>query len=53
MEEKLTKITPFDFGVVGNANFFNKIDGKWYADSVYSILANDDTAGITAFFKLS
>ncbi|WP_340371762.1 hypothetical protein [Peribacillus sp. FSL E2-0218] len=51
MEEKLTNITPFGFGVVGNANFFNKVDGKWYADSSYSTLANDDTAGMRAFLN--
>ncbi|MDQ7861989.1 hypothetical protein RCO48_16505 [Peribacillus frigoritolerans] len=52
IEDKLTKITPFRFGVVGNANYFNKSDKKWYTDTTYTKLANDDTRGIKDFFKL-
>ncbi|WP_340371764.1 hypothetical protein [Peribacillus sp. FSL E2-0218] len=51
IEDKLTKITPFRFGVVGNANYFNKSDKKWYTDTTCIKLANDDTGGIKEFLN--
>lgn len=34
------------FGALGNANYFNSNDSKWYEDSSFTILANDDTTPI-------
>ena len=50
-DDKVKKITPLNFRVKGNANFFNKGDGKWYSDSTYTTLANDDTSGIIEFLN--
>lgn len=36
---------------VGNANFFNQTDGKYYADSNYTIEANDNTDYLLDLFK--
>lgn len=36
---------------VGNANYFNQKDGKYYADSSYTIEANDNTAFLLGLFK--
>ena len=32
-----------DFGAMGNANFFNDDNQKWYADAEFTVEANDDT----------
>jgi hypothetical protein len=37
------------FGAKANANFYKLADGKWYEDSAYMILANDDTQAIKDF----
>lgn len=36
---------------VGNANYFNPKDGIYYADSKYSVVANDNTAYLLSLFK--
>ena len=32
-----------DFGAMGNANFFNDGNQKWYTDAEFTVEANDDT----------
>lgn len=51
LADRVTKVNPMrsPFNVVGNANFYKTADGKWYQDSSFTILANDDTSGIIAF----
>ncbi|CAH0185704.1 BppU family phage baseplate upper protein [Peribacillus simplex] len=53
MQDKLTKINPLraPFNVIGNANYFNNTDKKWYTNSSLETAANDDTQGIKAFFE--
>ena len=34
------------FGAKGDANYWNNVDGNYYVDSEYNILANDDTSYI-------
>jgi len=36
---------------VGNANYFNQQNGKYYADSSYTIEANDNTAYLLSLFQ--
>ncbi|OPX44821.1 hypothetical protein CLHUN_13750 [Ruminiclostridium hungatei] len=38
-------------GEIGNANFFNKADGKYYEDSRFTIEANDNTEYLTRLFN--
>lgn len=41
-------ISVSEFGAIGNANFFNPINKKWYEDEAYLIPAKDDTFAIQA-----
>lgn len=36
-------VTPQMFGAMGNANFYNPSDGKYYVDKEFTQLSNDDT----------
>lgn len=36
---------------IGNANYFNKKNGKYYADSKYTIISNDNTEYLSSLFK--
>ena len=40
-------VTPQMFSAVGNANYFNSSDNKWYVDESYTTLATDDTQAFT------
>lgn len=39
------------YGTKGNANYFNSTDGRWYEDTAFTILANDDTQAIKNAFS--
>jgi hypothetical protein len=41
-------ISATDFGLKANANYFNSSDGKWYVDSGYTKLSDDDAPAIQA-----
>lgn len=40
-----------DLNKVGNANYFNEKDGKYYADAKYKIEANDNTSYLLSLFN--
>lgn len=48
---RIKEITPIAFGAVGNANYYNSSDQKWYTDSSHTILAHDDTSAFQSMLS--
>lgn len=42
-----------DYGAVGNANFFNVSNKKWYQDDLYTIESTDDTLAFFSAYNFS